>query len=84
MAPKGNMQRRSKAPEPVIDFCEHHVSPCVFCGELVRYGHFGKDAMTLIHDEPVCTWFAHCDSPDQFAMFTFLKVKSDQGQLERN
>jgi hypothetical protein len=71
--------------QPKKSFCEHGVSACVFCGKDVRFGHqHDDDEMILVHDTPECTWFAFCDGPEQFAMFTFLKMKSDAGQLERN
>lgn len=65
-------------------FCEHDVHPCLFCGVIVRLGHYGENENTVIHDHPQCPEYKDADNAIQFMLLSRLKHKSDLGQLERN
>ena len=78
------MPELAKKQDPVWeDFVECHQDSCAFCLEDVHFG-WRNGIPEVLHEEPTCRWFEHCDTGIQFAMFTRLKVLSDRGQLERN
>ena len=65
-------------------FCSHHTFDCAFCGQPAALGHLqGQNEPLCLHQSP-CETFADCDTVEQFDLLSGLKIKSDQGILERN
>jgi hypothetical protein len=75
--------KNPKILQAPMKFEECHKDSCVFCNRDVHFGLRGGTP-EVIHQKPPCLWFEHCETAQQFAMFTHLKMRADAGILERN